>query len=564
MIPSISDKPVVKNILEHCFGHGVRHVVLSPGSRNAPFIISFPSLGEFKCYTIVDERSAAYFALGLARKTGEPVAIACTSGTAALNYAPAMAEAYYQQVPLIAITADRPPEFVDQADGQTIRQPEMFSNFVRYQCQLPAGEPTGGDSWLTNRMLNEAFQSAMGSVRGPVHINVPFREPLYNTIPMDSLSPSGVVKRSEICSVCDEVLIPLQEEITGHKKVMLIIGATSPDAVLTQLVRALVAKGVVVITENLSNTDEPGVFENTDRVLEGFSGREAEFAPEVLITLDTPVLSKKIKQQIRKNAPQLHWQFSNQEVLIDTYQCLTRQIAGDALEILSLLFERLNAFSEFYQQSWERAKAVTHVRHQNFLENITWSDLKVFDILSELMPAKREVHFSNSTPVRYGQLFNWSKEVAFFANRGTSGIDGCLSSAAGAAAVGSHPVTLITGDLAFFYDSNGLWHKYLPASFRVIVINNGGGGIFRFIPGPSETPQLEDFFEAKGTQQCRGLAETFGLQYYAAGNENELTQILKHFWDDKGSPGLLEIFTPGEENGEILRSYFKFLRADLS
>lgn len=340
---------------------------------------------------------------------------------------------------------------------------------------------------------------------------------------------------------------------------MLIIGATSPDAFFFQMVRVLVAKGVVVITENLSNIDEPGVFENTDRVLEGFSDGGAAFAPEVLITLDTPVLSKKIKQRIRNNPPQLHWHFSNQEVLVDTYQCLTHQIAGNAVQTLALLFERLDSFPNFYQQSWEVAKTITHERHRNFVENVSWSDLKVFDMLSELIPENQEVHFSNSTPVRYGELFAWPANASFYANRGTSGIDGCLSTAVGASIVGSQPVTLVTGDLAFFYDSNGLWNKYLPVSFRVIVINNGGGGIFRFIPGPSETPQLEDFFEVQGTLQCRGIAETFGLQYYAAGNVNELTQILNHFWSDKGSPALLEIFTPGEENGEILRSYFKTL-----
>ncbi|WP_291858269.1 2-succinyl-5-enolpyruvyl-6-hydroxy-3-cyclohexene-1-carboxylic-acid synthase [Marinilabilia sp.] len=560
MSPSISDKPVVKNILEHCFAYGVRHVVLSPGSRNAPFLISFPASGKFRCYTIVDERSAAYFALGLARKTGEPVVMACTSGTAALNYAPALAEAYYQQIPLIAITSDRPPEFVDQADGQTIRQPGIFGNFVRYECQLPTEEPADGDALLVNRMLNEAFHRALGIVNGPVHINVPFREPLYNTVPMDSVPSSPVVQRSEDQTVSEALLTLLQEEISGHQKVMLIIGATSPDAALTKLVRALVAKGVVVMTENLSNIDEPGVFENTDRVLEGFSGSDQAFVPEVLITLDTPVLSKKIKQRIRNSPSQLHWHFSNQEVLIDTYQCLTRQVVGNAVQILALLFERLDSFADFYQQSWEGAKTITRDRHQNFLENVTWCDLKVFGILSELMPENQEVHFSNSTPVRYGQLFEWPKEASFYANRGTSGIDGCLSTAVGASIAGSQPVTLITGDLAFFYDSNGLWNKYLPDSFRVIVINNGGGGIFRFIPGPSESPQLEDFFEAKRAHQCRGIAETYGLQYYAAGNENELTQILNHFWNDKGSPALLEVFTPGEENGEILRSYFKTLR----
>jgi 2-succinyl-5-enolpyruvyl-6-hydroxy-3-cyclohexene-1-carboxylate synthase len=176
------------------------------------------------------------------------------------------------------------------------------------------------------------------------------------------------------------------------------------------------------------------------------------------------------------------------------------------------------------------------------------------------MPGQQQVHLSNSTPVRYGQLFDWDETCTFFSNRGTSGIDGCVSTAAGAAYGGVQPVTLITGDLGFMYDTNGLWHQYLPSSFRIIVINNGGGGIFRFIPGPSKTQELEPFFEARGNHQCRGIAETFGLQYYAAGNSEELDKILDHFWNEKGEPALLEIFTPGQENGEILRGYFDHLR----
>jgi 2-succinyl-5-enolpyruvyl-6-hydroxy-3-cyclohexene-1-carboxylate synthase len=557
----ISDKPVVKNIIEHCYAHGVRYVVVSPGSRNAPLIISFPASKKFTCYTIVDERSAAYFALGLARKIKQLVAIVCTSGTAALNYAPAMAEAFYQQIPLIAFTADRPPEFVDQADGQTIRQNGIFNNFVRYQCQLPFGELDDSDVWLTNRLLNEAFQNALGPVRGPIHINVPFREPLYGINNGDSLPSSRIVKRTAALSVSENVVSQLISEVDGYEKIMLIIGPSFPDAELTGLIRHMVAKGVVVITESLSNINESGTFGNTDRVLEGFPDQGGLFGPDVLITLDTPVLSKKLKQSLIKHSPKVHWHFSNQDVLVDTYQCLSHQIAGDAVKTLTSFIEGMKPLPTDYQGCWEKAKRDAGKRHEAFLDNVSWSDLKVFGKLSEFVPDNQELHLSNSTPVRYTQLFEWPDQLTFFSNRGTSGIDGCLSTAAGASVVGQQPVTLITGDQAFFYDSNGLWHKYLPASFRVIVINNGGGGIFRFIPGPSETSELEEFFEVRGNHQCRGIAETFGLQYYAAGNDNELMQILGHFWDEKGSPALLEIFTPGEENGEILRNYFKYLQS---
>jgi|CEGE01.1.fsa_nt_gi 2-succinyl-5-enolpyruvyl-6-hydroxy-3-cyclohexene-1-carboxylate synthase len=560
MSQSISDKTVVHHIIEHCYSHGVRHVIISPGSRNAPLIISFPASKKFTCLTIVDERSAAYFALGLARETNLPVALICTSGTAALNYTPAISEAFYQQIPLIAITADRPPEYVDQADGQTIRQQGIFSNFVRYECQMPVGDLASDDRWLVDRRLNEAFKNALGAVRGPVHINVPFREPLYETIDAGTLPQPSIVPVAHGASVNEVLLDDLHFELSQYRKVMFLVGATVPDFDLKRLVAGLVAKGVVVITENLSNLPEEGTFGNTDRLLEGFDAEDPAFTPDLLITLDIPVLSKKLKQRLRKYSPRAHWHFSNQEILIDTYQCLTRQIPADAVEILGELVTRMKQLSSDYAEIFENAEQKVRRRHYEYLEGLGWCDLKVFEQISRKMPGLQQIHLANSTPVRYGQLFDWDETCVFFSNRGTSGIDGCVSTAAGAAYKADQPVTLISGDLGFMYDTNGLWHRYLPSTFRVIVINNGGGGIFRFIPGPSKTEELEPYFEARGNHQCRGISETFGLQYYAAGNSDELEQILEHFWSDKGEPALLEIFTPGEENGEILRSYFSHLR----
>jgi 2-succinyl-5-enolpyruvyl-6-hydroxy-3-cyclohexene-1-carboxylate synthase len=555
----ISDKLVVNHIVEHCHAHGVKYVIISPGSRNAPLILSFPASKKFTCLTIVDERSAGYFALGISCLHGTPVALICTSGTAVLNYAPALAEAFYQQIPLIAITADRPPELIDQADGQTIRQDGVFSNFVRYQCQLPFGDLTKDDEWLVDRMLNEAFHSACGSVQGPVHINVPFREPLYKKVNAQHLTKPRIVLPAPLPTVNLTAVEELASEIGTFKKVLFLVGAVNPDSKLIELVTALVEKGVVVVTESLSNLPVSGTFGNTDRVIEGFKEGDAS-GPDLLITLDVPVLSKKMKQFLRNNSPKVHWHFSNQNILVDTYRCLTRQIKGDAVETLLKMVRKVSFFPSDYFQLWQAVFEKTTGLHQQFLQDVSWSDFLVFGELCRSVPEPQEIHFSNSTPVRYAQLFEWRKEHSFFANRGTSGIDGCVSAAAGAAYARKQPVTLITGDLAFFYDSNGLWHSYLPASFRVIVINNGGGGIFRFLPGPSESKELEPFFEAKRNYRCKGIAETFGMQYYTVAGYNELKEILTHFWDDKGGPALLEIFTPPEENGEILRWYFRKLK----
>jgi 2-succinyl-5-enolpyruvyl-6-hydroxy-3-cyclohexene-1-carboxylate synthase len=560
MSQSISDKPVVKHIIEHCYAHGVRYVVISPGSRNAPLIISFPKSKKFTCLTIVDERSAAYFALGLARKERRPVALVCTSGTAVLNYAPAISEAYYQQIPLIAITADRPPEYIDQADGQTIRQKGIFSNFTRYECHLPAGDLSEGDRCLVDRSLNEAFRNALGVIKGPVHINVPFREPLYETVDTKQLPQPVIVSVPKENYVNEPVVDELFGEISLYQKILLIVGAVLPCSELTRLVADFAAKGIVVVTENLSNLPVPDAFGNTDRIIEGFDN-ENDLRPDLLITLDFPVLSKKLKQRIRRNRPGAHWHFSSQNVLVDTYQCLTRQIAGDAVGTLLQLNDRITPIGSGYIEAWQKADFKTRIKHNDYLDGLTWCDLKVFEQISQKIPGGQEVHLANSTPVRYAQLFQWDRSLTFFANRGTSGIDGCVSTAAGSAISGDRPVTLISGDLAFFYDSNGLWHRYLQDAFRVIVINNGGGGIFRFIPGSSETEELESFFEARNNDyQCCSIAETFGLLYFSAHNNQELKQVLDHFWEDKGKPALLEIFTSERENGEILRDYFRQLK----
>lgn len=559
---STSDKSVVSYIINHCYEQGVKYVVISPGSRNAPLILSFPASGKFQCLTIVDERSAAYFALGLARKTNTPVALICTSGTAALNYGPALAEAYYQQVPLIAITADRPPELIDQADGQTIRQTNVFNNFVRYQCQLPVGKLSSDEVLLTNRLLNEAFQNALGTVPGPVHINVPFREPLYGLVEDKETVLSRVLKVRSHEMVNHDLVEELVGEISGYHKILFLVGATRGESLLNDVATLLAEKGVVVVTETLSNICSGKVFENTDRLLEYFSSNVEAFCPDLLITLDVPVLSKRIKQIIRSCHPRAHWHFSNQDIIVDTYQCLTRQIRGNALLTLKGVSEKLKTLPSDYMDFWVKARIVTTQKHQTFCEQVGWSDFKVFELLSQSIPDEVEIHLGNSTPVRYAQLFEWKQKHTFWGNRGTSGIDGCVSTAAGAAAGGEQPVTLIVGDLSFLYDSNGLWHRYLPSTFRVVVINNGGGGIFRYIPGPSETKELEPFFEAKGDYRCKGIAETFGLKYFNAENPEELKSVLAHFWDDKGKPALLEICTPGPRNGEILRGYFNYLRGE--
>jgi 2-succinyl-5-enolpyruvyl-6-hydroxy-3-cyclohexene-1-carboxylate synthase len=557
----VSDKPVVKTLIDLCHQHGVAQVIISPGSRNAPLILSFSGSQLFECITIVDERSAGYFALGLARATHKPVALVCTSGTAALNLAPAIAEAYYQQIPLIAITADRPIEWIDQVDGQAINQQGIFSNFTRFQCQLPAAIINGDDEWYTNRLINEALIKATGNVPGPVHINVPLKEPLYGKTVYPAQQARMITQIDTNSSLSEETLQLLTSELAKFERVMVLMGACAPNEGLKKALVTLAEKGVLVLTETLSNAENEAFIGNMDRVVSTISEDEyAIFAPDLLITMDVPVLSRMIKKLIRTRKPSVHWHFSNQPTITDTYQSVTRLIQGDAPILISELAQQMNQKNNRFVTVWKKRANQTLDRHKSYLSHTSWSDLKLFEALSKTPFSHRQIHLGNSTPVRYAQLFDWNRGHNWFANRGTSGIDGCLSSAVGAAHGCDEPVLLIVGDLSFFYDSNGLWNNYLKPNFRIILINNSGGGIFRFISGPSETEELEAFFEAKQNLNAQGIAQTFGLDYIACNNETTLKEALKNLFEPSEKPIILEVFTPNVENGIVLKAYFKYLK----
>ena len=556
----ISDKPVVKILFEICLSYGVEHVIISPGSRNAPLIISFPGCGQFKCLSITDERSAGYFALGLAKSTQHPVIIACTSGTAALNYSPAVAEAYYQRVPLIVITADRPSEWINQADGQTIGQDGIYRNFIRFECRLPEDIYYQDDEWHVNRMLNEAFQKAE-KTPGPVHINIPFREPLYGKtayIPEHIRKIEFTPKANYLPENEMDLMI---DEINRYEKVMVLIGSETPNEVLQNALSLMALKNVVVMVETLSNLNDKLFINCTDRIVSTFSEEEySMFSPELLITFDGQVLSRMIKKVLRNAKPKHHWHITNDETIVDTYLSLTRIVKIDAAWLIPVIESKMNIKSSAYIDTWQKRALHSMNNHNDFISNIPWCDLNVFKILSSIQIPSEQVHLGNSTPVRYAQLFDWKGKHEWFANRGTSGIDGCVGVAAGFAFGSGKSTLLITGDLSFLYDTNGLWHNYLPETFRIIVINNGGGGIFRFIQGPVETNELETFFETNKPINCEGIAQTFGIDYTACKNENEFLASIETFFDNTGKPRLMELFTPNIENGIILKQYFDNLK----
>jgi len=540
---------------------GIRQVVLSPGSRNAPLSVTMAREPGLQHFVISDERSAAFFALGLAQQSGRAVALACTSGTALLNYAPAVAEAYYQGVPLIILSADRPSEWIDQDDGQTIRQQGALANFTKYSGQLPEQISTETDRWFVNRLVNEAVNRATEGHKGPVHLNIPLREPLYQFHHAAPQTPHLIRQASTFTQLTPEEAVRLQTTCSHSAKIMLVAGFQAPDPVLQkQLASLSTLPQVVVLTESLANLQLPEGIPTLDRVLSTLPAeQEAIFSPDLLITFGGAVISRQLKAFLRRNPPHQHWHIDQRPQCPDTYQSLTLHINIAPRNFFQQLGLPKAVRSE-YHEWWQAQKCLARQRHEAFIRELPWCDLKAFSLLLPAIPPAMHVQLGNSTPVRYAQLFEHQTFATTRGNRGTSGIDGCTSTAIGACIGAQLPTLLVTGDISFLYDSNALWIKYRSPLLRIIVMQNGGGSIFRFLPGPSALDEVEELFETPYSLDIEQLARLHGFQTFTASNEEELLHLLPLFFQPHERPALLLIQTTGRANGEILKTYFKYLQ----
>lgn len=558
----ISDKKGIQELAAIMLGKGITDVVISPGSRNAPLINTFAAIPEFTCYSVVDERSAAFFALGIAIKTGKTVALSCTSGTAALNYAPAIAEAYYQKVSLLVLTADRPVSWVDQADGQTIRQRDVFSQYIKKSYELPQQINTDDDQWFSNRIINQAINTAQFPVSGPVHINLPFTEPLYDVEDV-KLSNPRLIELVHAAEVLDtEQKKHFVELINQSGKVMILAGQDVKNGMNELLCEISRFPQLILLSETNSNLKNEFGIVSIDRVLATIKEEEeAQFAPELLITFGNAIVSKRIKAFLRRNKAHQHIHINPDPEHPDTYQCLTNSVFMKAASFFKQIVPDVSHGQSSFRANWMDKEKLANTCQEKFFSTSPFVDLKVFEQIFKALPANCDLHMGNSSPVRYAQLFRHHPQIEHFCNRGTSGIDGSISTAVGVAWLANKLSVVIIGDLSFYYDSNALWNSYLSDKLRIIVINNGGGNIFRIIPGPAETEHLETFYETQHLEKTEGFARTFGLEYFHACNPDGLTKSLKLFLsEDLKKPALLEIFTNRRKSPEVLKNYFRYLK----
>lgn len=555
----ISDKKGLEHLSLLLIAKNIKHIVFSPGSRNAPLIATFPRYKEFSCYSIVDERSAAFFALGIAQKTGETVVLSCTSGSALLNYAPAMAEAYYQNIPLLVISADRPEKLIDCGDGQTIRQENIYQNYIKKSFQLAENPSTEKELIDFQQNVLEAIETTQFPDKGPVHINIPFAEPIYGETNAQNPEIIPIKELAFQADLPENEIEKFAKQMNASKKIMILVGQQKPNKQLGILLAKLAEfPSVIILSETTSNVSDKRFINCIDKTLASITNTEQEyFMPDLLISINGNIISKKIKSFLRAEKPYDHWHIDFANRKMDTYFHLSTTIACRAEDFLNKIISSIQTIDSDFREKWLEKKHQTETIHSDFLKNAPYSDLVVFEKILNALPPHSSVHFANSTPIRYSQLFDLNPTICVDSNRGTSGIDGSISTAVGAAFVSSNFTTVVSGDLSFFYDSNALWNHYISPLLRIIVINNQGGGIFRFIEGPSKLPELDTFFETKHERKAKSLAEEAELEYLSAGSIEELEEHLKFFFDHSGKAKLLELFTPNERNAEVLKVFFK-------
>ena len=552
-----SSKILSQTITKLCLDNGIDHIVISPGSRNAALTIGFTGTTSFTNFSIVDERCAAFFALGLAQQLQRPVALVCTSGSALLNYYPAIAEAYYSDIPLVVLSADRPAHLLEIGDGQTIKQENVFANHILY-----SGACTEGEEFqkYNEDQIHTALSIAI-SQSGPVHLNLPFSEPLYDIVTTPSVFPENhptvVTKHTDN----QELISEIASHWNSSSKKMILTGVLPPNSLEANIISQLAEdSSLVVLTETTSNVHHPNFFPAIDQLIAPLDASDFKaLQPEVLITFGGMVVSKKIKKFLREYPPKVHYHIDSKKAF-DTYFCLTKHVRCSPnhffKEFLSLTQKTIST----YQQDWLRVKNQRLQKHELYLKEIPFSDFLVFSQLFKALPNNIQLQLSNSSTIRYGQLFEMNPSHAIFCNRGTSGIDGSTSTAIGAAHVCKTPTVFITGDLSFFYDSNALWNQYITSNFKIIIINNSGGGIFRILPDAKQVPSFDTFFETKHQLTASQLSDMHGFDYQSANDMSSLNAQLAVFFENSNSPQILEIFTPSHINDSVLLSYFDYIK----
>lgn len=551
-------KPSAQLLVKVFEEFGVRDVVLSPGTRNAPLLLAFSASATIRCHTVIDERTAAFFALGIASCSRRPVGLICTSGSAMLNYAPALSEAYYRNIPLIAVSADRPKEWIDQSDNQTIRQARALDAVVKASVEIPdfSADDTK-EGRYASRLLCDILSVGMTAPKGPIHINMPFDLPLGLDYLLLQDSPLPRVL-SDLPSLSTEKIKNLVRD-NIEKNILVVCGFMSADNRLNKAFHRLsTVPGVVVVAEPLANLHADTVITNVDATVAELPEKAV---PDLVIVCGGSLVSDKMKHYLRSLKTSLQWYVGPYDgIMQDTFRSLSLTIDSSPETFFpafaSLLLKyRKDKSKSAYNAIWKEASERGKENFEKFIQSAPWTEIKAVSLILEKTPKDFNVHLSNGTAVRYAMLHASNRQHELVCNRGVSGIEGSTSTAIGAASCYGGPTLLISGDMSFSYDIGALALKGIPDNFKAIVLSNDGGGIFRAIDKTASLPNREEIFCQAPRLPLEALAKAYDFGYTSVDSEEALSRCLKSFFENNSSPQIMELKFDAELSAKCYIDY---------
>lgn len=557
--------------------HGVSHAVVCPGSRNAPIVHNLCECPDINCHPVTDERSAGFYALGMALASGCPTVVCVTSGTALLNLAPAVAEAYYQHIPLVVVSADRPPSWIGQLDGQTLPQPGALGRFVAHTVTLPepseaVTERQGGstDRWFCARLINEAMLAARRSGGCPVHINVPISEPLFD-FSVRSLPDVSAVRLMRSCTIGEEFVSRIAVRLLSAARPMVVVGQCACSGVLSAALETI-GRHAVVLREPLSPGRGTVHF---DEVLHAV-GADSGYMPDFILYAGGTVVSKRLKKFLRGAAGTETWAVSEDGEIHDTFMNQTAVIALPPADLFCAVASYISdgvsgceggtdsdcaetdgcsgSRQEFFSR-WHRALSSAACHAAAFSPRYSqMMAVRMFEDMLGDIDYDCHVHYANSSAVRLGCIY---ADHYIYVNRGVNGIEGSLSAAAGFSVACTDMTFCVTGDLSFFYDSNALWNQCLRGNLRILLLNNCCGGIFHQLPGLDASPVRDSCIAAAHRASVHGICDAHDIGYIAAHNEAELEKHMHTFlYSGTRRPLVFEVFTDAAEDAAAVREYY--------
>ena len=508
-----SNKEHVNILTALLVAHGVRHAVVCPGSRNAPITHNLNECPDITCYPITDERSAGFYALGMAQALQQPVVVCVTSGTALLNLAPAVAEAYYQHVPLVVISADRPPQWIDQLEGQTLPQLDALGRFVEKAVSLP--EHLDDDlRWYCNRLVNEALLVR----HAPVLINVPITEPLFD-FSVASLPVERIINRLP-ADISSATLSHVSRMFLQAKRPMLISG---------QPMNPLMDEAVMLV------------------------GDDERYIPDFVLYIGGSIVSKRLRRFLRKAKET--WVVNATGEVTDTFMNLSHVVQGDGKAVADHIRYTLVMEPHPFVQLWDELLA--NLRQKTDAYQPAYSQMAAVKYF-EAQVGEAQVHYANSSAIRLANIF---AQHPVWCNRGVNGIEGSLSTAAGFSVVTSDRVFCVIGDLSFFYDQNALWNQNLRQNFRILLLNNGRGGIFNMLPGLETSPARDKIVAAEHQTSAEGICRQNQIVYLRADGPHDLHQAIDTLlYIESDRPVLLEVFTDASADERVYKDYHASLK----